>query len=64
MRYLLSQDGTQIIPGTLEVFVNGQLQDSSYYEYRENINSIVFFDGYGPDPGDTIDIKYSVGSCN
>lgn len=45
-------------PETIKVYINGTLQDETFYSYEANTNEIVFNDAKKPDPDAALRIEY------
>ena len=60
-RRFVLEEGDPIVD-TIEVKINGQI--TTYWEYDENTNSVIFSDGHVPEEGQTIEIDYAVWGCD
>ena len=50
------------IESSIQVSINGQLTTTGWF-YDPNNNSVVFEDGYVPEPSQTITIEYGIWGC-
>ena len=50
---------------SLEVYIDGELVDPSYWTWDESGNTVVFNEGYGPEAGDIVTVSYGeYSSCD
>jgi len=51
------------VEDTIEVYINGQLTDTSKWEYNDVDNEVRFGEGEEPEEGDTIELVYAIWGC-